>query len=72
MRFKLVLKFMIPFLLAFCGAILVRSEIKDQRTLNCFGCHTLKCVLNEIDENPSALFSPIEVGRLLANSSTWD
>ncbi|MFM9903865.1 MAG: hypothetical protein ACKVQJ_04755 [Pyrinomonadaceae bacterium] len=33
------------------------TEIRTERSMQCFGCNNLKCVIKTVDENPALIFT---------------
>ena len=48
--------------MVFLASIWLVSEIRTSRSLNCFGCTNVKCVLREVDQRPvMAVTHPLDV-----------
>jgi len=45
------------FLLTFLASALLVSEIRLVRTMQCFGCTNVKCVIRTVDEHPQLLIT---------------
>jgi len=56
------LKKLAAFILTFLTSALIVAEIHTPRSMECFGCSSVKCVIRVVDENPQILFThPSEI-----------
>lgn len=56
------MKKFVAILTTFLIGWLLVTEVRTERSMQCFGCTNLKCVIKAVDENPALLFThPFEI-----------